>query len=169
MAIYDYLPTFNYIEPNNLKGLQPGFVVAQVEDVDSSLLTNGVMENGKICALEMKDHSTGQDGSDMRLTIVPATADHAVLYIHYTEPLNTILNSDKYFAVKVEDECPRLVQLIPGDEWMSTEELEEDVNEDNEKIGILGGRIVEVSATKGWYGVSTMANGDEGHHYVFLG
>lgn len=169
MAIYDYLPTFDYIEPNNLKGLQPGFVVAQVEDIDPSLLTNGMMANGKICALEMQDHSEDEDGSDMRLTIVPATASHTVLYIHYTEPLNTILNSDKHFAVKVEDECPRLVQLIPGDEWMSTAELEEDVDEDGASIGILGGRIVEVSAAKGWYGVTTMANGDEGHHYVFLG
>ena len=30
MAFYDLLPTFDYIEPNNLKGLQPGFVVAQM-------------------------------------------------------------------------------------------------------------------------------------------
>ena len=149
MAIYDYLPKFNYIEPNNLKGLQPGFVVAQVEDVDSSLLKDGMMENGKICALEMKDG---------KLTIVPATADHKVLYVHFTEPLNTIYNSDKFFAVKVADECPRLVQLIPGDEWMST-----DANCEIE------GRIVKVSADKGWYGVNTMANGDEGFHYVFLG
>jgi hypothetical protein len=149
MAIYDYLPKFNYIEPNNLKGLQPGFVVAQVEDVDSSLLKDGMMENGKICALEVKEG---------KLTIVPATAEHKVLYVHYTEPLNTIYNSDKFFAVKVADECPRLVQLIPGDEWMST-----DANCEIE------GRIVKVSAEKGWYSVDTMANGDEGFHYVFLG
>ena len=38
MAIYDYLPKFNYIEPNNLKGLQPGFVVAQEERVADELL-----------------------------------------------------------------------------------------------------------------------------------
>lgn len=149
MAIYDYLPKFNYIEPNNLKGLQPGFVVAQVEDVDASLLKDGMMENGKICALEMRDG---------KLTIVPGKAEHKVLYVHFTEPLNTIYNSDKFFAVKVADECPRLVQLIPGDEWMST-----DANCEIE------GRIVKVSAEKGWYGVNTMANGDEGFHYVFLG
>ena len=158
MAIYDYLPKFKYIEPNNLKGLQPGFVVAQVEDVDSSLLINGMMENGKICALEMKDYSKEQDGSDMRLTIVPANKDHKVLYIHFTEPLNTIYNSDQFFAVDVANECPRLVQLIPGDEWMST-----DANCEIE------GRIVKVSANNGWYGVKTMANGDKGFHYVFLG
>ena len=39
MAIYDYLPVYNFIEPNNLKGLQPGFVVAQMEvKEDCSLL-----------------------------------------------------------------------------------------------------------------------------------
>ena len=149
MAIYDYLPKFNYIEPNNLKGLQPGFVVAQVENVDGTLLKEGMLENGKICALEVKEK---------KLTIVPATAEHKVLYIHYTEPLNTIFNSDNLFAVKVADECPRLVQLIPGDEWMST-----DANCE------LEGRIVKVTDPQGWYGVEKMANGDKGYHYVFLG
>jgi hypothetical protein len=147
MAIYDYLPKFNYIEPNNLKGLQPGFVVAQEDRVDSSLLTNGMFENGKLCALSAAG-------------IVPATEDSKAIFIHYTEPLNTILNSDKYFAVDTRNECPRLVQLIPGDEWMSTENLGE---------SILGGRVIKVEGDKGWYGVKTMANGDKGYHYVFLG
>ena len=145
MAIYDYLPKFRYIEPNNLKGLQPGFVVAQEERVAEGLLKNGMFENGKLCALT-------KDG------IVAADENSRVIFIHYTEPLNTIYNSDKFFAVDVKNECPRLVQLIPGDEWMST-----DAN------CAIEGRIVKVSATKGWYGVQTMANGDEGFHYVFLG
>lgn len=146
MAIYDYLPKFNYIEPNNLKGLQPGFVVAQEERVAEDLLKNGMFENGKICALT-------KDG------IVAATGEERALFIHYTEPLNTIRNSDQYFAVEVAKECPRLVQLIPGDEWMSTEDLGDN---------ILGGRIVKVTG-EGWLAVNTMANGDAGYHYVFLG
>ena len=147
MTIYDYLPKFNYIEPNNLKGLQPGFVVAQEDRVAEGLLKNGMFENGKLCALT-------KDG------IVAADADSRVIFIHYTEPLNTIYNSDKFFAVDVKNECPRLVQLIAGDEWMSTEDLGDE---------ILGGRVIKVTDTKGWYGVKTMANGDEGFHYVFLG
>ena len=146
MAIYDYLPKFNYIEPNNLKGLQPGFVVAQEERVAEDLLKDGMFENGKICALT-------KDG------IVAATGEERALFIHYTEPLNTIRNSDQYFAVEVAKECPRLVQLIPGDEWMSTEDLGDN---------ILGGRIVKVTG-EGWLAVNTMANGDTGYHYVFLG
>ena len=147
MAFYDYLPKFNYIEPNNLKGLQPGFVVAQEDRVAEELLKDGMFENGKLCALT-------KDG------IIAADADSRVVFIHYTEPLNTIYNSDKFFALNVKEECPRLVQLIAGDEWMSTEDLGDD---------ILGGRVIKVTDTKGWYGVSTMANGDEGFHYVFLG
>ena len=147
MAIYDYLPTFNYIEPNNLKGLQPGFVVAQNSNVDASLLKEGTkfMENGAICALD----NTGK--------IVKGTADSKVLFIHYTEPLHTIINSDKHFAVNTDEECPRLVQLIPGDEWMST-----DPN------CAIEGRIIKVTG-EGWYKVNTMANGDAGYHYMFLG
>ena len=147
MAIYDYLPKFNYIEPNNLKGLQPGFVVDQEDRVDESLLKNGMFENGKLCALSVNG-------------IVPAEEGSKAIFIHYTEPLNTILNSDQYFAVDLKVECPRLVQLIPGDEWMSTEDLGE---------SILGGRVIKVEGDKGWYGVKTMANGDKGYHYVFLG
>ena len=39
MAIYDLLPKFGYIEPNNLKGLQPGFVVAQMPVAESATAT----------------------------------------------------------------------------------------------------------------------------------
>lgn len=149
MAIYDYLPKFDYIEPNNLKGLQPGFVVAQMDVADDTLLVKDtrLFANGAICEIKA-------DG------IHAATADTKVPFIHYTEPLNTIYNSDKFFAVNVDEECPRLVQLIPGDEWMSTRELTE--------AELLGGRIVKKTG-EGWYKVSTMANGDAGHHYIFLG
>lgn len=151
MAIYDYLPTFDYIEPNNLKGLQPGFVVAQMDvaaSAKATLAPNDRMANGLICEITAAG-------------IIAATADTKVPFIHYTEPLNTILNSDKHFAVNVEEECPRLVQLIPGDEWMSSRELTE--------AELLGGRIVKVTGAEGWYAVTTMANGDAGHHYMFLG
>ena len=37
MAFYDLLPTFDYIEPNNLKGLQPGEHEIPVEVKGSDL------------------------------------------------------------------------------------------------------------------------------------
>lgn len=143
MAIYDYLPTFNYVEPNNLKGLQPGFVVAQEDRVASSLKdSKGMMENGKICKL-----------TSFGIEAVTA-ADTCPVFIHYTEPLNTILNSDKYFAVNTNYECPRLVQLIPGDEWTSHKTLS--------TAELMNGRIYRKEEC-------TMADGEVGFRYVFLG
>ena len=159
MAIYDLLPTFNYIEPNNLKGLQAGLVVAQVDNVAAGLLKQGkFLENGKICGMSVV-------GS--KVEIHAFTSADKTMFIHYSEPLNTVVNEDKFFAVNVKNECPRLVQLMPGDEWMSTEELTLE--------GALAGRIVEVTKTTGigkaddWYSCETMANGDAGYHYVYLG
>ena len=117
MAIYDYLPVYNFIEPNNLKGLQPGFVVAQMEVKPSCTLLKDergkkMFENGHICSIS-------KDGIDL-------WSAGKTMFIHFTDPLNTILPSDKYFAVNVANENPRLVQLIPGDEWMSTIDYEND-------------------------------------------
>lgn len=160
MAIYDLLPKFGYIEPNNLKGLQPGFVVAQMPVATSAVSTltvNGegkYMENGTICAISV-------DG------IIAPTAESKALFICYSEPLNTIVNSDQFYAVDLKAEHPRLVQLIPGDEWMSSKALT--------LSGALSGRIVEVTESTGmgqsddWFTNTKMANGDAGHHYMFIG
>ena len=155
MTIYDRLPTYHQIEANNLKGLQPGCVVAQMDIAEAAktdLLKDGMFENGRICAITA-------DG------IVKGTADAKALFIHYTEPLNTIYNGAKFFAVDVSKECGRLVQLIPGDEWMSDMEPQ-DV--------CIEGRIVELDATKkqssdDWYAVKTLPDGTPAHHYMFLG
>ena len=134
MAIYDLLPKFGYIEPNNLKGLQPGFVVAQMpvaQSATAALTYEGkgkYMENGTICAISV-------DG------IIEPTAQSKALFICYSEPLNTVVNSDQFYAVNLKEEHPRLVQLIPGDEWMSTKQLD--------LSGALSERIVEVTASSG--------------------
>lgn len=160
MAFYDLLSTFDYIEPNNLKGLQPGFVVAQmpVAETASALVknVNGVkfMENGTICAISAQG-------------IVAPTAETKNLFICYSEPLNTMFNENKFYAVNLKEEYPRLVQLIPGDEWMATKELT--------LSGDLAGRIVEITTETGvgksddWFACGTMADGTVGHHYMFIG
>lgn len=155
MAIFDYLPTYHQIEANNLKGLQPGFVVAQMDIAPSataSLLYNGMFENGRICGISA-------DG------IIPGASDAKALFIHYTEPLNTVFDGAKFFAVNPEEECGRLVQLIPGDEWMSDMEPSE---------VCIEGRIIELGTESAqskddWYGVSTLADGTPAHHYMFIG
>lgn len=156
MAIYDYLPTYHQIEANNLKGLQPGFVVAQMEiapSATSALLTsNGMFENGHICGISA-------DG------IIPGASDMRNLFIHFTEPLNTVFDAQKFFAVNPKEENPRLVQLIPGDEWMS------DMDPDDVCID---GRIVELGTSNtqskdDWYSVDSLADGTPAHHYMFIG
>lgn len=156
MAIYDYLPTYHQVEANNLKGLQPGFVVAQMEIAPSAtsvLLTdNGMFENGHICGISA-------DG------IIKAEGSERALFIHYSEPLNTLFNGAKFFAINPENECGRLVQLIPGDEWMS----------DMEPSAVcIDGRIVELGTESAqsnddWYGVNTLPDGTPAHHYMFIG
>lgn len=164
MAIYDLLPKFGYIEPNNLKGLQPGFVVAQMPVATAAKATltvkadgsaNGdFMENGTICAIS-------KDG------IVAPDADSKALFICFSEPLHTVVVADPLYAVNLKEEHPRLVQLIPGDEWMATKALT--------LSGALAGRIVEIDASSelkssdDFYACTTMANGDAGHHYMFIG
>lgn len=154
--VYDFLPKYHQVEANNLKGLQPGFVVAQMEIAESAksdlLDANGMFENGHICAIS-------KDG------IVKATGEEKALFIHYTEPLNTLYDSPKFFAVDPENECGRLVQLIPGDEWMS-DMAPADV--------CIAGRIIELTSADGqskddWYGVTKLADGTPAHHYMFLG
>lgn len=155
--ITDYLPTYHQVEPNNLKGLQPGFVVAQMNIAESATGTlleeHGMFENGWICGIS-------EDG------IVPAGSDTKVLFIHYTEPLNTLFKGNKFFAVNPAEECPRLVQLIPGDEWMS----------DMEPSAVcVDGRIVEISSSVGqydqddFYACGELADGTKAYHYMYLG
>lgn len=155
MALYDKLPTYHQVEANNLKGLQAGFVVAQMDIADTAktaLLKDGMFENGHICAIT-------KDG------IVKATGQEKALFIHYTEPLNTVFDAAKFFAVDVAKECGRLVQLIPGDEWMSDMAPE---------AVCIEGRIIELKpsdkqSSDDWYSVTTMPDGTAGHHYMFLG
>lgn len=162
MAIYDYLPVYNFIEANNLKGLQPGFVVAQMKvKNDCALLKNErgnkMFENGHICAIS-------KDGIDQWSA--------GTMFIHYTDPLNTVLPSDKYFAVNVANEYPRLVQLIPGDEWMSTIDYENDEKYASVKTELMKHivKLTTANSDDAWYAVDTMADGEtKAYHYIYLG
>ncbi len=168
MAFYDLLPTFHYIEPNNLKGLQPGFVVAQMEVAEAALSAlcinlgdaqhpHYVIENGTICSIS-------KDG-------ICEWAEGKPMFIVFNEPLNTIRDGDKYYATELENENPRLVQLIPGDEWMADGEVSD---HKGLQAAITAGLVVELTSEDGqskddWFKVETMANGDAGKHFMFIG
>lgn len=167
MALYDYLPKFYQIEANNLKALQPGFVVAQMEVASTATFT----QIGKN-VLDSSDTNKGNMVANGHIVSISADgiidADaSAPLFIVYNEPLNTVLDGAKFYATDIDMENLRLVQLIPGDEWMSDMPL--DV-----ASGALAGRIVEVDASSGmskddWFGVTTLADGTAAKHYMFLG
>lgn len=165
-TIYDYLPRFHQVEPNNLKALQPGFVVSQMEVAETCTLvtTNSVagtkhLENGHIVTISA-------DG------IVDVTAANQPLFINYTEPLNTLFDSPKMYAVDLACENPRLVQLIPGDEFTTDFDYFNDAQYASIK-SFLTGRIVEVTAESkmsndDWFKSTTLADGTPAHHYLVI-
>lgn len=176
-TIYGYLPRFYQVEANNLKALQPGFVVAQIDDVDDALTTGAVNIPGS------SDSTPGKLVANGHIVIVTVdgngkatikSADDAgatgseVLYIVYNDPIITIGASNDYarYATNIDGECLRLVQLIPGDEWMT--DMAYDLS------GNLSGRIVEMKGgangnSADWYNVDTLADGTTAKHYIFLG
>lgn len=171
--IVDLLTKFDQMEVNNLKGLQPGFVVAQMPvkaDCAYVKTVNGVkyFENGHICAIDV-------DGIK-----VPATSDKA-LFISYNDPINTLFKGAKFYATNLEEENVRLVQLMPGDEWMSTIDYFAKTGEPSAETYVyagataIEGRVVKVEKTSGlgksddWFNVEEMADGTKAYHYIYLG
>lgn len=162
-TIYDLLPVFHQIEPNNLKGLQPGFVVSQMNVVkDDSIIkkVNNVryVENGML-------------GQITKGGIKAADGTEKVLFVVYNEPIVTIGHNVYNYATDIDNEDVRLVQLIPGDEW--TTDIKP--NETAYAAEIAAGRIAEVKGGEGDYSrddffkTTELADGTEAHHYVFLG
>lgn len=166
MAIYDYLPVRHQVEANNLKGLQPGFVVSQLEVKDGcklvvtdSVTKKKLLENGHLMTITA-------DGLDI-------WAEGKPMFLHFSEPLNTILNSDKYFAVDLANENPRLVQLIPGDEWMTDIDYETDGNY-SDLWTAINGHVLKVNdesalSKDDWFSVDTLADGTKAFHYIYIG
>ena len=117
----NYLPTFHQIEPQNLKGLYGGDVVAQ-RPVAYASSVYGVptvqvgsvyfIENGILCGLNNEAKVVAFDSA-------ANLSGHPM--VHYTEELPTILEANSTFAVLAqEDETYlRLVVLHPGDEFVT--------------------------------------------------
>lgn len=158
MAIYDYLPKYKQVEPNNLKGLQPGFVVAQMEVAEAAKadITVGgkgeFMENGVLCSIS-------KDG------IIKAVEGSPV-FLHFTEELLTLPVGKKYFAVNLKEENPRLVQLIPGDEWMTDYDY---TGYELDKLGIVELTSDSKASNDDWYSVNELADGTPAKHYMYIG
>ena len=181
--IFDYLPTYYQIENNSLKGLEPGFVVSQMRPA-VTYNAQGEVVSFPAFMQESKNKKGSNSASYTDLIanghvvaisadgIKDAEATDKALFIVFSEPLNRVMNnlSWKFYATDVKEEELRLVQLIPGDEWMSDMDLL--AGENNP----LAGRIEKIDNTKGqykqdedWYAVDKLADGTPAYHYVFLG
>lgn len=111
-----YLPTFKYMEVNDLVGLRSGHMLSQVPaDANIAKVTKGdnkFIENGLIVGLSATGTVENFDKSK-----------HPVMFVHFTEELNTLIDELKYFAVEVPDGekvYPRCVALYVGDTFTST-------------------------------------------------
>lgn len=133
MNVFDLLPKFNIIEPNNLKGLQPGFVVSQVEpkgayDSQNKLLAPAAAEaaNKLINATKVNGYYFVENGQLAQLTAdgyIDYGTNHdtaAPIFVTYTEERLTFGSDFKYYAAEITEDPVRLVQLIPGDEFTTT-------------------------------------------------
>lgn len=173
---YNYLPTFHFIEPNNLKGLINGDVVAQLAVKTGSTLLKEVgpvgqeykvFENGHMCSIS-------KDGIDIWEAGKP-------LFISFTDPLYTLdgLTDPKNYApiVSYHDgsygEFPRLVRLHPGDEWTSDIDYETDplyatVKEELMKV-VVKMDDSKVGGADDWFATKTFPDGTKSYHYMYIG
>ena len=179
MAFYDLLNKFNYIEANNLKALLPGFVVAQMEVCVESLSALCVRKDGKQDSGDPEHPYRGwymENG-----TICTISADGIIpwsegkpMFIAYNDPLNTIIQGDEYYATDLEMENPRLVQLIPGDEFMANVGVNGETCDHKGLEAAVGKGLIKLNkddkqSLDDWFAVETMPNGDKGIHFMFVG
>lgn len=169
--IYDYLPKFHQIEANNLKALQSGFVVSQMEIAVGATFNqkkfNVVGEEESVTKGKVANGHVVQISENGIIDVANATDP---LFLVYNEPLNTIVDDAAFYATDTDEECLRLVQLIPGDEWMS----------DLDVLALtypgqnhLTDRIKKVTSAQAmskddWYKVTKLADGTKADHFIFL-
>lgn len=111
-----YLPTFKYMEVNDLVGLRSGHMLSQIPaDAAITKVSKGdakFIENGLIVGLSATGTVENFDKSK-----------HSVMFVHFTEELNTVVDELKYFALEAPDgekAYPRCVALYVGDTFTTT-------------------------------------------------
>lgn len=111
-----YLPTFKYMEVNDLVGLRSGHMLSQIPaDAAITKVSKGdakFIENGLIVGLSATGTVENFDKSK-----------HPVMFVHFTEELNTVVDELKYFALEAPDgekAYPRCVALYVGDTFTTT-------------------------------------------------
>lgn len=160
--ITKYLPEFKVFEVGSLTGLRAGHVVSQQPAAASiakkAVGDNNFIENGIIMGLNV-------DGELANWT-------EGVMFVHYTEELNTFIDELKYFAVPVEDKTyPRGIALYAGDSFCTNNVAAEVEGAKYAKVvnGILTLQTTADDDTHFSVKESTLPTGEKAYDFVYIG
>ena len=160
--ITKYLPEFKVFEVGSLTGLRAGHVVSQQPAAASiakkAVGDNNFIENGIIMGLNV-------DGELANWT-------EGVMFVHYTEELNTFIDELKYFAVPVEDKTyPRGIALYAGDSFCTNNVAAEVEGAKYAKVvnGILNLQTTADDDTHFSVKESTLPTGEKAYDFVYIG
>lgn len=174
----DYLPVFHILEPQNLKGIHGGHIVAQrpvkytvTGDVYGvATVTKGTakfIENGVIMGLDADGYLVNHD----------AAISGAPKIIHFTEELPTILKAKNTWALECAkgETYPRGIILEVGDEFVTDNVATGAALDANGKgyATVVGG-ILKVVAAEPEAGADfavyadTLPTGEDAYHFIVL-
>ena len=167
----DYLPVFHVLEPQMLKGIYAGAIVAQRPVAyDAAAKTYGVatvakgevkfIENGVVMTLDangnLVNYATEKGGPKM---------------IHFTEELPTVLKAKDTWALKcTEGETyPRGILLQAGDEFV-TDNVSGTISAAGYATVVAGILTVSTASTNAEFAAypDTLPDGTDAYHFIVL-
>jgi hypothetical protein len=167
----DYLPVFHVLEPQMLKGIYAGAIVAQrpvkytaeTKAYGVATVAKGdvkFIENGVIMTLDA-------DGNLVNY----ATATGGPKMIHFTEELPTVLKAKDTWALKcTEGETyPRGILLQAGDEFV-TDNVSGTISAAGYATVVAGILTVSTASTNAEFAAypDTLPDGTDAYHFIVL-
>jgi hypothetical protein len=167
----DYLPVFHVLEPQMLKGIYAGAIIAQrpvkytaIGDVYGvATVTKGAVkfiENGVVMTLDV-------DGNLVNY----ATTKGGPKMIHFTEELPTVLKAKDTWALKCTegDTYPRGIVLQVGDEFV-TDNVSGAITAAGYATVVDGILTVSTDSTNAEFAAypDTLPDGTDAYHFIVL-
>lgn len=172
-----FIKTFKQVEPQLLRGLTAGLVIAQRPVKYVAPEGSGEEESYGVAVVEFNGYKYIENGIicslDDKGQIVNYVSGKKAL-LHYDEELNADYDAKNMFAVECKgaETYIRLVELQYGDEFMT-----DNVNGvfvDGQKYGVKNG-VIDASVSgdflyeEGGAFETQLPNGEKGFHFVYLG
>ena len=174
-----FLKTFKQVEPQLLRGLSAGLVIAQ-RPVNYTPANGNTPEAYGVATVEFNGYKFIENGIICSLNNKGEIVNYASgkAFIHYDEELNADYDAKNMFAVECAgaDTYIRLVELQAGDEFVT-----DNVNgtfTSGSVYGVANG-VIDSSVTSGASAhflyeegnafENTLPNGQKGYHFVYLG